>query len=177
MGSSSQLFKVDCSLAEAQADETDLLCLNRFYLRPVIDEDGWANWHHRYRPGSTDAWGDYLIPYAWIPREGSIYTFTITYNDTETASLGQVEIIEKKAGTFFTDDYLPKLVDESGQLIGQEVIGDDSGIEVDALDGKPGVYSARFAGEDATDEANNTKLLEDLEDVLARYHIKSVCSL
>ncbi len=44
-------------------------------------------------------------------------------------------------------------------------VADDSGIEVDALDGKPGVYSARFAGEDATDEANNTKLLEELKDV------------
>jgi len=44
-------------------------------------------------------------------------------------------------------------------------IADDSGIEVDALDGKPGVYSARFAGEDATDEANNTKLLKELKDV------------
>jgi XTP/dITP diphosphohydrolase len=44
-------------------------------------------------------------------------------------------------------------------------IADDSGIEVDALDGKPGVYSARFAGEDASDQANNTKLLKELEGV------------
>jgi len=44
-------------------------------------------------------------------------------------------------------------------------IADDSGIEVDALDGKPGVYSARFAGHAATDEANNTKLLKELEGV------------
>ena len=44
-------------------------------------------------------------------------------------------------------------------------IADDSGIEVDALDRKPGVYSARFAGDDATDEANNTKLLKELEGV------------
>jgi len=44
-------------------------------------------------------------------------------------------------------------------------VADDSGIQVDALDGKPGVYSARFAGADATDEANNSKLLEELKDV------------
>ena len=44
-------------------------------------------------------------------------------------------------------------------------VADDSGIEVDALDGKPGVYSARFAGHAATDEANNTKLLKELEGV------------
>ena len=44
-------------------------------------------------------------------------------------------------------------------------VADDSGIEVDALDGKPGIYSARFAGEDATDALNNTKLLKELEGV------------
>ncbi len=41
---------------------------------------------------------------------------------------------------------------------------DDSGLEVDALGGEPGVYSARFAGESATDSANNALLLERLGD-------------
>jgi XTP/dITP diphosphohydrolase len=44
-------------------------------------------------------------------------------------------------------------------------IADDSGLEVDALGGAPGVRSARFAGEGASDEANNLKLLECLSDV------------
>lgn len=43
------------------------------------------------------------------------------------------------------------------------VLADDSGLEVDALDGAPGVYSARYSGENATDETNNAKLLHELE--------------
>ena len=45
------------------------------------------------------------------------------------------------------------------------VLADDSGLEVDALQGSPGVYSARFAGPDADDPANNQKLLTELTDV------------
>lgn len=45
---------------------------------------------------------------------------------------------------------------------GHEVLADDSGLEVAALGGAPGVYTARFAGEGATDEQNYSKLLQDL---------------
>lgn len=47
---------------------------------------------------------------------------------------------------------------------GMAVLADDSGLEVDALGGAPGVFSARYAGEDGNDEANNAKLLRELGD-------------
>lgn len=46
------------------------------------------------------------------------------------------------------------------------VLADDSGLEVDALGGKPGVYSARYSGPGAADSDNNRKLLEELKHVL-----------
>ena len=61
------------------------------------------------------------------------------------------------------------------QHTGLPAIADDSGLEVDALNGRPGIYSARYAGTQASDSANNTKLLKELNDVMedqrtARYH-------
>jgi XTP/dITP diphosphohydrolase len=50
----------------------------------------------------------------------------------------------------------------AAQHTGLAAIADDSGLEVDALDGEPGIYSARFAGEQATDADNNNLLLEKL---------------
>lgn len=51
---------------------------------------------------------------------------------------------------------------------GMPALADDSGLEVDALAGAPGIYSARYYGADATDARNNAKLLESLKDVPER---------
>lgn len=55
-------------------------------------------------------------------------------------------------------------------------IGDDSGLCVEALGGAPGIYSARFAGEDGNDAANNAKLLSELEGESNR-RAKFVCTI
>lgn len=54
---------------------------------------------------------------------------------------------------------------ETSRKTGYICLADDSGLEVDALDGQPGIYSARFAGENASDEDNNKKLLSLLDGV------------
>lgn len=51
------------------------------------------------------------------------------------------------------------------KLTGKACLADDSGLEVDALQGAPGVYSARYAGETATDAENNAKLVAELQKV------------
>src|SRR3954470_13224004 len=66
-----------------------------------------------------------------------------------------------ETGMTFLENALIK-ARNAARLAGLPAMADDSGIEVDALGGAPGVYSARYAGEDASDEANLAKLLEAL---------------
>ena len=67
-------------------------------------------------------------------------------------------------GITFAENALKKAAAASRQT-GLPTIADDSGLCVEALDGKPGVLSARYAGEGAADEANNLKLLKELSAV------------
>ena len=70
----------------------------------------------------------------------------------------------EETGTSFEENADLKAVAAS-QLFEGWVIADDSGLEVDALGGSPGVYSARYAGETASDSENNALLLKNLEEV------------
>lgn len=70
-----------------------------------------------------------------------------------------IEVVED-GDTFAANSRLKAT--QQARNLSQWVLADDSGIEVDALDGAPGVYSARFAGPECDDEANNRLLLEKL---------------
>jgi len=81
--------------------------------------------------------------------------------DLSTISVaGEVE----ETGVTFEENATLKALAVSGHFDGW-VIADDSGLEVDALDGAPGVWSARFSGSGATDASNRALLLEKLEGV------------
>ena len=67
-----------------------------------------------------------------------------------------------ETGETFEENALIK-ANEVSRKTGLMTLADDSGLEVDLLDGKPGVYSARYAGPNATDAENNKRLLADLE--------------
>jgi XTP/dITP diphosphohydrolase len=72
------------------------------------------------------------------------------------------EVIEDKE-TF--EENSQKKALEIAKFLNMVTVADDSGLMVDALDGEPGVYSARYAGENATDELNNKKLIEKLKGI------------
>lgn len=80
----------------------------------------------------------------------------------DKAGVPDIEIEED--GTTFEENSYKKAY-EIMKLCGEITIADDSGLEVDCLDGAPGVYSARFAGTDGDDQANNDKLKELIKDV------------
>ena len=71
-----------------------------------------------------------------------------------------------ETGATFTDNALIK-ARHAAAAAGLPALADDSGIEVDALDGRPGVFSARYAGESASDAENLTKMLAEMSEVPA----------
>ncbi len=87
-----------------------------------------------------------------------------------------VELVPQieETGLTFVENAILK-ARHASKVTGLPALSDDSGLEVDALFGAPGIYSARFSGVDANDEKNNLKLLEEMTDVpdnkrSARFH-------
>jgi XTP/dITP diphosphohydrolase len=89
--------------------------------------------------------------------------------DIEIKSLddfGPIPIVEEDGETFEDNAY--KKASFTAKVLGLPALADDSGLMVKALAGMPGVHSARYAGEGATDEENNLKLLKAMEGVEVR---------
>lgn len=85
---------------------------------------------------------------------------------------GAPEVLED--GQSFSENALKK-AQAIARFTGLPCLADDSGLVVDALDGRPGVHSARFAGADADDRMNNLKLLEALARVSPDQRQASFC--
>ncbi|GAB6272062.1 MAG TPA: non-canonical purine NTP pyrophosphatase [Syntrophaceae bacterium] len=100
--------------------------------------------------------------------EGKVREITemIDRTDIELVSLNHFaalpEIVED--GATYLENALKKARIVS-EFTGETVLADDSGLQVNVLKGEPGVYSARYAGEGATDEENNAKLLARLKNI------------
>ncbi len=75
--------------------------------------------------------------------------------------LGPIPSVEEDGTTFDENAY--KKASFTARVLGLPALADDSGLEVDALGGAPGVHSARYAGPSATDAENNAKLLRKME--------------
>jgi XTP/dITP diphosphohydrolase len=79
------------------------------------------------------------------------------------ADFGPIPPVIEDGETF--DDNAYKKALHTAKVLGLPAIADDSGLVVEALNGDPGVYSARYSGENATDEENVNKLLKELDGV------------
>lgn len=96
--------------------------------------------------------------------KGKINDFKVIFPEYNVIGISELisDFDVEETGTTFEEN--AKLKSEAAaQVLGKRVIADDSGLTVDALNGEPGIYSARYAGEDKDDNANIEKLLEKLK--------------
>lgn len=98
------------------------------------------------------------------------------YDVVSMIDIGYNDEIEENGATFEENAMIK--ANALYQFCGQTVLADDSGLEVDALGGAPGIYTARFAGEGATDLQKIEKLLDLLKDVpFENRKARFVCSI
>lgn len=101
------------------------------------------------------------------------------FEDTSFKIVGAKELnfdkeVEETGSTFF-DNALIK-VKAIHSIFNSPVIADDSGLTVDQLSGRPGVFSARYAGDNCTYDDNNNKVLSELEKFHEPHKAKFICS-
>lgn len=99
--------------------------------------------------------------------QGKLREFSQLFSDKNIHVIPQSEfdtIEAEETGLSFVENAILK-ARNACKFSGLPSLADDSGLEVDALQGAPGIYSARYAGSDASDEENYLKLLEALKDV------------
>ena len=83
----------------------------------------------------------------------------------EVLPQSEFDVVEaEETGLTFVENAILK-ARNAAEHTGLPAIADDSGLEVDALDGAPGIYSARYAGAGASDQQNLEKLLDDIKDI------------
>lgn len=100
---------------------------------------------------------------------GKLKEFSQLFSGWQIAVLPQSDFLDQEAeetGLSFIENALIK-ARHASRASGLPALADDSGLAVDALDGAPGIYSARYAGAGASDADNNRKLMEALEGVPA----------
>ena len=104
-----------------------------------------------------------MIIYCATSNPGKLREFQLAAPDFELRQLPRPVPPPEETGATFEENAIGKAEYYGGFTDGY-LFADDSGLEVDALDGAPGVHSARYAGSDATDAANNALLLENIRE-------------
>jgi XTP/dITP diphosphohydrolase len=108
-----------------------------------------------------------MIVYCATSNPGKLREFQLAAPDFDVRPLPAKAPPPEEHGATFEENAAAK-AEYYGKFTGGYLFADDSGLEVDALGGAPGVHSARYAGDEATDQENNTLLLERLQGVTDR---------
>jgi XTP/dITP diphosphohydrolase len=116
-----------------------------------------------------------VIVYCATSNPGKLREFQLAGEGFDVRALPSSIPAPEEHGSTFEENAIAKAVYYSG-FADSYLFADDSGLEVDALGGAPGVYSARYAGPDANDEANNALVLKRLEGVENRT-ARFVCAI